>query len=444
MFSDRQGNRLTGATPTSVAHFDRAVTAFNIYRGDPIALVDQAIAEAPDFIMAHLLKAHVLALATEPAAAAQARTIVDAVRTMAGNERERSHLAALERLLAGRWHDAAVALDHHNVRFPLDLVALQAGHLLDFYRGNARNLRDRIARVLPKWSADVPGYATVLGMHAFGLEETADYGRAEATGRRALALEPLDCWAHHAVAHVLEMQGRTAEGIRWMESRERCWSGDDNVFKIHNWWHLALFRLDFGDIDAVLALYDGPIRQGRSAVVLDVVDATQLLWRLQLAGHDVGDRWQEVSQAWDQHADGRLYPFNDWHAVIAHLGAGRHQAIERIVAGWAEGAGEGGDAAAWARTIALPLAEGFRLFWQGDHQGAVTRLHPVRYLASGFGGSNAQRDIIDCTLTEAAVRGGLTDLAAALAHERLALKPESPINRAYLARAEAGAGRIAA
>ena len=43
-------------------------------------------------------------------------------------------------------------------------------------------LRDRVAQVLPHWNADVPGYGYVLGMYAFGLEETNLYDRAEETG----------------------------------------------------------------------------------------------------------------------------------------------------------------------------------------------------------------------------------------------------------------------
>ncbi len=76
------------------------------------------------------------------------------------------------------------------MRFPLDLVALQAGHLMDFYRANARDMRDRIARVLPKWSLDIPGYPVVLGFRAFGLEESGDYARAEGAGRQAVELQP--------------------------------------------------------------------------------------------------------------------------------------------------------------------------------------------------------------------------------------------------------------
>src|SRR4030095_9541326 len=78
--------------------------------------------------------------------------------------------------------------------------------------------------------------------------------------RRAIELEPDDCWAQHAVTHVMEMQARQAEGIAWMEARRDHWAQDDNGFAFHNWWHTALYHLDQGRVDRVIAIYDGSIR----------------------------------------------------------------------------------------------------------------------------------------------------------------------------------------
>src|SRR5262249_5309879 len=58
-----------------------------------------------------------------------------------------------------------------------------------------------------------------------------------------------------------------------------------------------------------------------------------------------------------------------------------------------------------------------------------------RLIANQFGGSHAQRDVIDWTLTEAALRGGLAPLAEALVPARLAPKPHSGLNRRFLRRA---------
>lgn len=438
MICDARGLALAGATREAAQRFDEAVAAFNLYRGDPLAALDAALALAPRFALAVLFKVELLAVATEPGASQAARELLAAVDGWPLDARERSHREAARLILAGEWSAAALQLDRHHIDHPHDLVALQVGHLVDFFRGNARSLRDRVARTLPQWPAAMPGRGIVLGMLAFGLEESGDYAQAEDTGRAALQEEPLDCWAHHAVAHVMEMQARHQDGVGWARTREAHWAAIGNFFQVHNWWHLALCHLELGDAESALALYDGPIRGTRSAVAVDMVDASALLWRLQLAGHDVGDRWQELATAWDAHADGRSYAFNDWHAAMAWLGAGRDADVQHLETSL-RAAGHGSEAARWAVETGADLLAGFTAFQQRRWDDAIERLWCARPIANRFGGSHAQRDIIDLTLTEAALRGGRRAAAEALARERLALRPHSGMNQAFLRRALAPA-----
>lgn len=440
---DLQGNVMTGATPEAVDRYQDAARAFNIYVGDPLGLADAAIDLAPDFVMARVLRAALMAAATEPAANAEAKRSLDEMRNLSMNDREASHIAALDEIVKGNWSRAAVRLDFHSARYPRDLLALQIGHLTDFFRADARNLRDRINRALPAWTLDIPGYSTLLGMSAFGNEEAGDYARAEDAGRRALDLDPLDSWAHHAVAHVMEMQGRAADGAAWMISREADWAQPENFFKVHNWWHRALFHVDLGETDVALGIYDKNIRDGESKVALELVDAAAMLWRFELSDIDVGGRWAEVADSWDLHADGRLYAFNDWHGAMAKLGAGRVAEVERLVAGWRkmEAVSENDR---WSQTIGIALVEGFLAWKTGDYATAVERLHGVRHIANALGGSHAQRDIIDWTLSDAAIRSGDREIALAFARERTALKPDGAINGGLLARAMKLGGELEA
>jgi tetratricopeptide (TPR) repeat protein len=431
---DSLGNPVTGASAASLAHYDRALHQFQCSIEDPIASIDAALAESPGFVMGHAMRGYLSLLGTEPGALPAARESYAKAAKLPANAREKGHVAAVGHLVEGRWADASRALEDVTIDHPTDVLALQAGHLIDFYRAESRMLRDRIARAMPAWSAGMPCYHAVLGMYAFGLEETGDYARAESLGRKGVELEPRDGWSQHAVAHVLEMQGRQKDGIAWMRANPDAWTRD-SFFCVHNWWHLALYHLDLGEIDEVLALFDGPIHGKRSTAVLDMIDASALLWRLMLRGVDVGDRWNAVADGWAPIATAGNYAFNDAHAMMAFVGAGRTKEAEAVLAAQAKAMKGTGDNVLFTRDVGHPLAKAIKAFGAGRFAEVVALLRPVRNIAARFGGSHAQRDLIDQTLIEAALRGGEAGLARALAAERLAVKPTSPANRLLVERA---------
>jgi hypothetical protein len=431
---DCRGHQLTGATGKSLPHYETAVRELNLFINDPVATVDKAIAESPDFVMAHALKAWLHLLGTEPAGVAVARTARDAAWSLPATAQEQGHLNAINHLIEGHWHAAAQVMEDVAIEYPRDLLALQVGHQLDFFRGEARMLRDRIARALPSWSNSLPGYHAVLGMHAFGLEECGDYTTAEVAGRTAVALNPRDAWAQHAVAHVMEMQGRQKEGIAWMTDNTEGWSRD-SFFAVHNWWHVALYHLDLGNIDEVLKLFDGPIYGAKSPLILEIVDASAMLWRLHLRGVDVGDRWQAVADAWEPHRDAGMYAFNDAHAAMAFVGAGRNEALARVIEAQKDAMQRDGDNAMFTRKVGHPVVLAIKAFGDGNYAETLWRLREVRNIANRFGGSHAQRDVLDLTLIEAALRAGQQSVATALACERLATRPKSPLSRLFVQRA---------
>ncbi len=426
----------SGADAESMAHYGRALHQFQCLIEDPLGSTDAALRVRPDFVMAQVFKAYLHLLGTEPAALAVARDCHAAAAALPGNARERGHIEAVAHLLAGHWHRAGRVLEDIAIDHPTDIVALQAGHLVDFYVGNSRMLRDRIARVLPAWSKAMPGYHAVLGMHAFGLEESGDYARAEAQGRAAVELEPRDGWAWHAVAHVMEMQCRQPEGIAWLRADPAVWA-TDSFFKVHLWWHLALYHLERGEIDEVLALFDGPIHGERSTVVLDMIDASAMLWRLHLRGVDVGERWQTVADGWRPLAGAGNYAFNDVHAVMAFVGAGRADAIEEVLDAQQTAMRGSGDNASFTREVGHPLALALKAFGDARYDETVHLIRPVREIAHRFGGSHAQRDLLDLTLIEAARRAGQRNLAAALCAERMAVRTRNPLTQQLAPRAEA-------
>jgi len=168
---DVLGLPLSGADADAAQLFDAGVADLQRFVGDPIGKAEAAIAAKPDFAMAHALKGWLFGLSTEAAAAKTARDAAEAAHRWARTDRERAHAAALGALVEGRWHEAGRLLAAWTSLQPRDALALQTGHQIDFFTGNAPALRDRIAAALPAWDGAMPGYHAVLGMHAFGLEE---------------------------------------------------------------------------------------------------------------------------------------------------------------------------------------------------------------------------------------------------------------------------------
>jgi tetratricopeptide (TPR) repeat protein len=432
MLRDAQGYEAAGATREAIALYDQAVRCHGLAHGDLLGLYDAARAAAPAFVMPILGKAWAFAMARDPMLARRAGELIESAATVPMGEREAGHLAALRDTTSGDLEAAVLILDRHLMRFPRDILAHEMALFLDLYLGRPRWMRDRIARALPLWSAETPNHAALMSFHAFGCEENGDYARAEEESRAVLEREPASHFAHHTVSHVMEMTGRPEDGLGWMAAREASWASAEHPNQVHLWWHRALFHLELGQFDQALALYDGPIRDTQRPLAVSMTNASALLWRLHTLGHDVSDRWAEVATLWDGHADGRCLAFSDLHAIMADLGAGREAAAEATLAAMRNTAA----GSAVYREAGVPMAEGLIAFHRGAYEAAVAAMLPARFDLWRIGGSHAQRDVFDWTLTEAAVRGGLRDVALALANERLGARPRDFVNRDFLRRAE--------
>lgn len=433
MLHDARGVVHSTTSDSAIQLYETALSQFQSYRGDALATLDAALVADPQFASAHLFKAFVLYTLSEKKYVPDAVRALESARELAAGltARERRLLAAGDQLIRGEWDDACRTFDEVLQDEPRDALALQTAHLMDFFRGDALNLRNRVARALRHWSSGMPGYSFVLGMFAFGLEECNQYPDAERIARQALDIEPQDGWSVHAVTHVLEMQGRIDEGIAWLESREGDWA-PDNGFAFHNWWHLALFYLDRGDHERVLNLYDTAIHPEPAVFALSLVDATALLWRLTLEGVDVGNRWDSVATNWEQRLEIERghYAFNDFHAMLSFTATGRTAAALRLQVDLQATAVEGhAGHGMMAREVGLPLALALRAYGRGDFANAAALLHANRERAYRFGGSHAQRDVLSLTLIEAARRAGDTALARHILAERQMLKPTAWADR---------------
>jgi len=424
---DRRDNPVGTWSAAALDHAETALWRMASFFDAPIADIDAAIAQDPQWMLPHVMRAAFLLTLTEPSLVGDAKAALRHADKLAAHatDRERAHLAAAHRCARGDWHGACIAwsaiLDEH----PRDLYALQWAHLFDFYRGDATQLRRRPERVLPAWSLDDALRPYVLGMHAFGLEECGAYRQAEAVGLEAVAGPAKVPWATHAVAHVMEMQGRCEQGLAWLRARQSDWA-DGNGFAGHHWWHLALFHLESLDVPGALAIYDAHLGGNNAALTLHRLDGAALLWRIHLLGADVGARWDDIASGWDWSPEAVGHSaFNDVHGLLIRLGQQRWAQADSLIEAAQKRSDSADDSNAdMTRDIGLPLMHGLRAFSTDCFNDALALISPVRAIAHRFGGSHAQRDLITQTLLACAA--GARDVSTAA--KLLSARPQSAVH----------------
>lgn len=432
---DPRDNRLGTASHEAADRVETALWRMMTFFDTPLADLEAAQSADPGWALPRVMQAGFLLSLTEPQHQAEAQRLLNTAETLlqGAPTRERAHFEAQCAVAEGRWQHACRVWDELLLEHPRDALALQWAQLWDFYRGDAPSQRLRPARALPEWSEADPLFPCVLGLYAFGLEECNLYPQAEEAGRRAVAGDARVPWAVHAVAHVMEMQGRFEDGAAWLRQHQPGWA-EGNGFAGHLWWHMGLFRLEALDVPGVQRLIDAHLSGPALQITLQRLDAAALLWRMHLLGIDVGARFVELLRDWmPRDEDAGHHAFNDLHVLVALIGADELLRAESWIARCAARAMTPEDARrsnhAVAREVGLPLMRGLLAFAHGDADAAVAALHSARGQAQRIGGSHAQRDLIDQTLLAASVRASHRHVGRALLNERRLAKPMTPLTR---------------
>lgn len=389
------GARLTVSTPAGAGLLDRAIESYLASRSDTPAILKQAIIADPDHLMARCLMGYLTRLAGDARNAARSaelhRALAERLAAGAGNPWERAHVAALGLWLADDLHALMAHFERLLDAHPADVLALRMLHYLYFYDGDAAHMRDSAARHLPCYAGH-PFEGYVKGMLAFGLEEAGDYEPAERLGREAVDANPEDAWAAHAVAHVMQMQGRSAEGIAWMQRLRPRWA-ETNNFRFHLFWHEALYHLNQGGLDAALAVYDQEVAPPvEDDFYLDLCNAASLLLRLEALGVDVGERWMPLARIAEQHVEDTELVFASLHYLMPLIRTGSPAAnrLLQTLEGWSR---RGGTQAHVVRAVALDVAAFLVAVDAGDAAAASTRHDAFRHRLHRIGGSHAQREL---------------------------------------------------
>jgi len=324
---------------------------------------------------------------------------------------ESQYLDVLTLMRSNQYLKAVATLEQLLDQRPTDFFAHRVLQQELFWSGGVAKMRDVAIKAQPHWTGDESDYGNFLGLLAFGHEETGNYKEAEKLGREAVERDSSDAWAAHAVAHVLEMQGRTEDGIRWIEPLADNW-GEVNQIAHHLWWHLCLFYLERNDHETILRLLteqvhnpDSPLVQAMPDLYIDVQNVASLLFRLHMRGVDVTEYYSSYVDAARSRIDNHQSPFTSAHAAIILCGASEYDACSDLIESMKSYANsESNDLTARLSKAALPAAEATRSWFNGEFEEVVEQLTPAHGDLYLMGGSHAQRDIFTQMLFHACQR----------------------------------------
>ena len=413
---DRFGLPVTTPSPAALDAYERAALGMLGWDGNALGLFHAALAADPRLALAHAGAAVCLFLderfVEARAAADAARAALDGVTL-----RERSHVEALATLVTGRPPDAERRIREHLEAFPRDLVVVQRLYFLFFWQGRFPEMLE-LTRALTR---EDDGASFPLGLHAFALEQDGRCAEAVRVAEAALARNPRDAWAVHALAHALYEQAAFDAGLaRVPAALEPCthlgW------FRNHLLWHVALLHLSRGDYARASALSRAVFEQAPSAIAGELHDSISLLWRLDLVGVAVAERWQPFAAIARERLNRQGLLFHAVHLAMALAAAGDWATAERQLGLLRERVPK--DPTGLIASLAIPLIEGLHAFAVRDYARTVARIEPLGPRIVELGGSRAQRDVFHDTLLEACFRGGDGERSERLLTERVARRPD--------------------
>ena len=426
MMEDLLGNPTTTSSDASRRGIDDFVSGFLGYEKQATNVLAAADAD-PESALANIYAGFTWMFLEAKGAEDKAAVYLDRARNAApGNARERLLLRQLERWIADDVPAVQAIGDEIVAAFPRDLASVKLHQYLSFNRGDAASMLRIAEQALPA----NPANPHLFGMLAFAHEQMHQLHAAEAAARRALELKHKEPWAQHALAHVMLSTGRVREGADFLAEASRTWVDLNSFMYTHNWWHRALFSISLGDNQAVFDAYDRHVWGQEKTYSQDQVGAVSLLARMEIAGLDVGNRWEDVADHLKVRAKDTVQPFLAIQYLYGLARAERAEADELMAA--VEGRARDTrwfDRAVWA-DVALPACRGVLAHARGRHAEAVRWLAAAQPRLFELGGSHAQRDLFGQILLDANLKAGNFAVARQMLEMRRIWDPDGvPVNR---------------
>jgi tetratricopeptide (TPR) repeat protein len=428
-YTDIRGLAVSTTSSEALAAYERGVDLFLRWRGGALDALNAAVGYDPHFALAHCTKAFIGWRMGNVNVAVEAHRQAMATASDVHTEREHLHVQAVDAMHRGEQVMADEILDQLGAQYPTDRMAVRLLGFISIARGDyLRGLE------IANQSLDAcPDDLQFQTMKGFFLEQSGHNAEGFAYSSRALASDPGNLYAYHAVGHAYVARGDYHEALATFE---RAASLEHYP---HIIWHL-------GEARAILG-YEQFTRDywARTSPALPLFERIELMWRLEVLRHLPVDGaiWKDLAEQGERllvHPEYLTIWMHHWIG-LALARAGEIEKARRQIA-YLRQLPEGKLSGHWS-TLGADLLEGELAFLHSDYAAAAQWMAPaIQQMHEMGGGSREQKDIFKDVYLELQRRLGHTDQVIELAQQRLRANPQHVPSLAALAWAYGQTGEL--
>ena len=394
---------------------------------------ERAIEADPDFALARVARARMHTIYQQSEAARKQAALAREAVVQRGTEREKSHVETLALASEGNLPAALASALRHLESFPRDAVVLSlplGAFGLFAFSGMADHDQAR-QDLCERYASHYGEDWWFLTNYGWSMTENGQVAKGRAMTERGFDKRRANAHGAHMLLHAMFEDGSTGDAdalvTEWIGGYDRS-----GLLYGHIHWHQALGALEVGDAARALAIYADVLDPSHNpAPPLNVMsDCAALLWRLRAYGHAVpSDLWDEAEAYATAHFPKTSLPFVEMHmallAAATHNTAALDERLRTLEARLTDGKLAAGP-------VVPKTCRALRAFADQDYPSCVRELKPVLDDVVRFGGSHAQREIIEDTFIVALIKSGELPRARNMLDQRLHRRP-SPRDMRWLA-----------
>jgi tetratricopeptide (TPR) repeat protein len=429
-YTDMRGLTVSTTSSEALAAYERGVDLFLRWRGGALEALNAATSEDPYCALAYCTKAYIGWRMGNVNVALDGHRGAMAAVNHVHTEREHLHVQAVDAMHRGQPLVADTLLERIGAQYPTDRIAVRLLGFICIARGDYRGGLEIANRSLDSCPEDLQ-FQTMKG---FFLEQSGHNAEGFAYSSRALASDPGNLYAYHAVGHAYIARGDYREAL---ETFERAASLEHYP---HILWHLGEARAILGHEQFTRDYW------GHTSPALPLFERIELLWRLEVLRRLPSDMttWKDLAEQGERllaHPEYLTIWMHHWIGLVLARAGDVEKARQQI--DYLRQLPQGKASGHWS-TLGADLLEGELAFMRGDYAAAERWMTPaIEHIHAMGGGSREQKDIFEDVFLELQRRLGHTDRVIELAEQRLCANPRHIPSLAAMAWAYAQTGQTA-